>query len=253
MGTDAHILIGCAGWSISSIYAEDPALPKTGSHLERYAAALSMVEINSSFYRPHRPETYARWRDTTPPPFRFSVKIPKAITHEKKLIGIDDILDRFISDVTRLEEKLGCLLVQLPPKLKFDQHVAGSFFDVLHERANVKVVCEPRHPSWFGDDASDLFIAHNITRVIADPPIVGVDHVPPLKSDTIYIRLHGSHDMYRSAYSESYLSELGLWINRQLDARVQVWCVFDNTAVGAALGNALFLKRWMSASRNIAA
>ena len=243
MGPNASVFIGCAGWSISSAYAEGHALPKTGSHLERYASALSMVEINSSFYHPHRPETYARWRDTTPAPFRFSVKIPKAITHERKLIGIDDILDQFIGEVTRLEEKLGCLLLQLPPKLTFDRSAAGNFFNVLRERTSVKVVCEPRHPSWFGADANELFITHGITRVIADPPIVSVEHVPPSKSDTIYIRLHGSPDMYRSPYSESYLGELGQWITQQLDAGLQVWCVFDNTAEGAALGNALYLQR----------
>ncbi|MGZ3159643.1 MAG: DUF72 domain-containing protein [Burkholderiaceae bacterium] len=241
MESNANIYIGCAGWSIPSIYANDPELPKIGSHLERYASVLPAVEINSSFYRSHRPETYARWKDTTPAAFRFSVKMPKLISHEKKLVDIDDHLDRLIVEVGRLEEKLGCLLLQLPPKLKFDLRIAGCFFEALRKRTAVKVMCEPRHPSWFQDDAIELFMSHHVTRVIADPPIVGVENIPSPKSDTAYIRLHGSPDMYRSPYSESYLNELGRWIKQQLDAGLQVWCIFDNTSEGAAFGNALFL------------
>jgi uncharacterized protein YecE (DUF72 family) len=245
MGSNANIYIGCAGWSIPSIYANYPEIPRAGSQLERYASVLSAVEINSSFYRPHRPETYARWRDTTPPLFRFSVKMPKAITHEKKLVDIDVLLDRFIVEVTQLEEKLGCLLLQLPPKLKFDQCIANRFFAALQKRTAVKVMCEPRHPSWFQNDVTELFMTHHITRVIADPPIAGVGHMPLPKSDTVYIRLHGSPNMYRSPYSENYLNELGRWIELQVNEGSQVWCIFDNTAEGAALENALFLQKWI--------
>jgi uncharacterized protein YecE (DUF72 family) len=248
MESNANIYIGCAGWSISSIYANDPAIPHTGSHLQRYACAFSAVEINSSFYRPHRPQTYARWRESTPSSFRFSVKVPKAITHEKKFIDIDDILDRFVGEVSQLEEKLGCLLLQLPPKLKFDQSLANNFFKVLRAKTKVKVACEPRHPSWFSADVNELFITHRIARVIADPAITGVEHIPPPESDMVYLRLHGSPDMYRSPYSEIYLNELGIWIGKQLDVCKQVWCIFDNTAEGAAVGNALYLKRLMADS-----
>lgn len=243
-----NIFIGCAGWSISSAYMADPAIPQAGSHLQRYSVALPAVEINFSFYRPHRPQTYARWRESTPASFRFSVKIPKAITHENKLVGTEDIVDRFIGEASQLENKLGCLLVQLPPKLKFDMSITNSFFEMLRSKTATRIVCEPRHPSWFQKSVNELFEAHNITRVIADPAAVeGTTDVPLPESDMVYLRLHGSPDIYRSMYSETYLDRLGSWINHQLNDDMQVWCIFDNTADGATLGNALSLKSRVAA------
>jgi len=101
--------------------------PTAGTHLIRYAAALSAVEINSSFYRPHRPATYARWASSVPENFRFAVKIPKLATHERRLVDVSDVLDRFLSEVTSLGGKLGPLLIQLPPTLSFTSNVAEDF------------------------------------------------------------------------------------------------------------------------------
>jgi uncharacterized protein YecE (DUF72 family) len=251
MESKPNIFIGCAGWSVSSAYAIDPAIPQTGSHLQRYSAALSAVEINSSFYRPHRPETYARWRETTPATFRFSVKIPKAITHENKLVGTGDILDRFIGGVSQLEAKLGCLLLQLPPKLEFDLDLVNSFLKMLRSKTATSIVCEPRHPSWFQKSVNDLFEAHNITRVIADPAVEGAANAPLPKSEMIYLRLHGSPEIYRSTYSDIYLGKLGEWINQRSHEGAQVWCIFDNTANGAALRNALLVSSLCSTQKNI--
>ena len=74
-----------------------------GSHLERYGAILDAVEINSSFYRPHRTATYERWAASVPEDFRFAVKVPKAITHERRLKDVGDLLDRFLSEVGGLD------------------------------------------------------------------------------------------------------------------------------------------------------
>ncbi|MFY0574630.1 DUF72 domain-containing protein [Cystobacter fuscus] len=125
-------LIGCAGWSLARAVAG--FFPAGGSHLERYAQVLPAVELNSSFYRPHRPATYARWRDSVPATFRFSVKVPKVITHERRLCDVEEPLARFLEEVGHLDEKLGCLLVQLPPSLRFEPAVAGAFFEVLRAR-----------------------------------------------------------------------------------------------------------------------
>lgn len=118
-GRASGIYIGCAGWSLSSAVAA--AFPAAGSHLQRYAAVLPAVEINSSFYRPHRPATYARWRDSVPENFRFAVKMPRAISHEHGLRDAEEPLDRFLAEAGMLERKLGCLLLQLPPSLQFVQ------------------------------------------------------------------------------------------------------------------------------------
>jgi uncharacterized protein YecE (DUF72 family) len=214
--------------------------PSEGSHLERYASVLPAVEINTSFYRSHRPVTYSRWRDSVPDAFRFSVKMPKAITHELRLQRADEHLRQFTDEVSNLREKLGCLLVQLPPSLRYEESVAGRFFDRLRTLTSVPVVCEPRHASWFEEDAAEMLARLNISYVIADPPAVK-SPLPAIDTGTRYIRLHGSPVMYRSAYSEEYLQELHADMQRSMRAGKHVWCIFDNTANGAALPNALTL------------
>jgi len=118
--TLSPLLIGTAGWSVPSRYATE--LPHGGSHLERYGQRLNAVEINSSFYRPHHRKTYERWAQSTPSGFRFSVKIPKAMTHEQHLAGCGVLLDHFAAEVAGLGDKLGALLVQLPPALALEKH-----------------------------------------------------------------------------------------------------------------------------------
>src|SRR5690349_20087775 len=120
------VYVGCAGWSIPKEHAG--LFPAAGSHLERYAARFAAVEINSSFYRPHRPGTYARWAATVPEGFRFAVKMPREITHRRRLVGAVELLDRFLDEARALGDKLGPLLVQLPPKLTFAGDVARAFF-----------------------------------------------------------------------------------------------------------------------------
>nr|WP_283243494.1 DUF72 domain-containing protein [Corallococcus exiguus] len=124
--------------------------------MERYARVLPAVEINSSFYRPHRPGTYARWRDSVPETFRFAVKVPKVITHELRLRDAREPLERFLGEAGHLEAKLGCLLVQLPPSLQHERETARAFFQSLRERTAVDVVCEPRHRTWFTDEARQV-------------------------------------------------------------------------------------------------
>jgi len=145
--------------------------PAAGTHLERYAAAFPAVEINSSFYRPHRPATYARWAASVPAEFRFAVKVPREITHRRRLIDVRELVDSFLAEVGALGEKLGPLLVQLPPSLTFAAPAAASFFATLRERHTGGVACEPRHPSWFRPEAERLLTDYRIARVAADPAV----------------------------------------------------------------------------------
>jgi uncharacterized protein YecE (DUF72 family) len=235
----APIFIGCAGWSVPSAAREH--FPVEGSHLERYSAVFPAVEINTSFYRPHRPDTYARWRNSVPAAFRFSVKVPRKITHELRLQDTDEYLERFLSEVSHLEEKLGCLLVQLPPSLRFDPSIAERFFDALSTNVSVPIVCEPRHVSWFGEAASNMLTSFEIARVLADTPAVVDPGIANANASTVYVRLHGSPVIYHSTYSEEYLSRLQAEFAAYVAEGRQVWCIFDNTASGAAVPNALSL------------
>jgi uncharacterized protein YecE (DUF72 family) len=139
--------------------------PEGGTQLERYAQALNAVEINSLFYRPHQRKTYERWAASTPEAFRFSIKMPRTITHFARLNNCDAMLDRFLDEVTGLGDRLGVLLVQLPPKLAFDEPAAGRFFADLQARIVTPVALEPRNASWFSPDLEGWLAQHRIARI----------------------------------------------------------------------------------------
>ncbi len=233
-----RIFVGTAGWTIPRVEAE--RAPGPGSHLERYARVLPAVEIDSSFYRPHQQATYARWRASVPAEFRFAVKMPKAISHVARLKGAGAALDAFLEQVRGLGRALGPLLLQLPPSLRFDPRTARSFFAATRRRHRGPIVCEPRHPSWFTPEADTLLKALRIGRVVADPPIVPDAIKPGGWLRLVYFRLHGAPRMYYSSYSDAALRELAERL-RSFARRATVWCIFDNTAAGAAFGNALTL------------
>jgi uncharacterized protein YecE (DUF72 family) len=237
--TFPSLRIGTAGWSVPSRYAAQ--VPAGGSHLERYARRLNAVEINSSFYRPHQRKTYQRWAASVPAGFRFAVKVPKAITHEQRLEDCGALLDRFVAEVAGLGDRLGVLLVQLPPKLGFEQRVADRFFRDLRQRIDAAVACEPRHPSWFMPDINDWLAERGIARVAADPAPVSGAGEPGGWSGLAYYRWHGSPRIYYSDYDGAALVALRKRLDAQRQRGIPIWCVLDNTASGAALGNALTL------------
>ena len=162
--------MGCARWSPPrALWPEFPAA--AGTHLQRYAARFNAVEIYSSFYRLHQPRTYARWADSEPEDFRFSAKLPKTITHQQRLLDGAPLLDVFLAQVSCLGDRLGCLLVQLPPSLVFDGVVVRNFLAALRDRHAGPVALEPRHASWFEAPADALLRAWQVGRVLADPVV----------------------------------------------------------------------------------
>lgn len=235
---DRSVWIGCAGWSIPRVHADH--FPGNGSHLARYGGQLPAVEINSSFYGPHRPQTYARWAAETPDYFRFAVKVPKEITHTLRLVGTDQALDAFLAEISPLGVKLGPLLIQLPPSLAFSSQKAEAFFHLLRDKYGESAVCEPRHPSWFENEPDHLLQEFKIARVAADPARVLLAAVPGGWLGLQYYRMHGSPRMYYSEYGLDRLRSIAAKI-AVLDASVERWCIFDNTASGAAAQDAVDL------------
>jgi uncharacterized protein YecE (DUF72 family) len=243
------IRLGCAGWSLPA--AVKGEFHATGSHLTRYASRFNAVEINSSFYRPHQPATYAKWAGSVPAGFRFSVKLPKAITHEHKLAGVGRLLKTFLGEVACLGDKLGCLLAQLPPSLEYKPAVATRFFTQLRTLHAGPVVLEPRHPSWFADRAEAMLLKHRIGRVAADPATIAPAAHASGWPDTVYYRLHGSPRMYYSSYEQRTLTALANdLLAHAARPGTTVWCIFDNTASGAAIPNALQLARNLESLRH---
>ncbi|MYN07760.1 DUF72 domain-containing protein [Pseudoduganella aquatica] len=235
--------IGCAGWSIPK--AAGAAFPGEGSHLQRYAAVLNAAEINSSFYRPHQPQTYERWAASVPDSFRFAVKAPKRMTHELRLQDCAEAMRQFAAETTGLGEKLGCVLVQLPPSLQLDAATATGFFALVRENFGCMIACEARHPSWFGDEATALLQAAQVTRVIADPP-KGQPGPHVATTGATYARLHGSPRIYYSSYEDSFLDQAAASLAGRVGDGRDAWCIFDNTASGAAAANAVALLQRLS-------
>ncbi|MGU3360331.1 DUF72 domain-containing protein [Methylobacterium sp. M6A4_1b] len=234
------IAIGTAGWNVPKGCAD--AFPAAGSHLERYARRLDVVEINTSFYRPHRVETYARWAASVPEQFRFAVKLPRTITHEQRLRHVEMPLRRVLSEVAGLGPKLGPLLLQMPPSLPFDPQLSAGFLRSLRDAHGGSIVCEPRHASWFAPQVEALLAELRIARVAADPaPVPGAGEPggwPGLR----YHRLHGSPTIYASPYTAQALDALAVRLAAEAAQGCESWCIFDNTAAFAATGDALALR-----------
>lgn len=242
--------IGTAGWSIPREVSA--SFPGTGQHLERYARVLNCAEINSSFYRSHRREVYERWAARTPPGFRFSVKLPRSITHDGRLRRARGPLQSFLAEAEGLGGRLAVLLVQLPPSFAFEARPVRSFFKLLSDLYGGSVVCEPRHSSWFTPAADRTLATLQVSRAAADPARWPQAARPGgwlgTRDDgggaVLYHRWHGSPRMYWSRYEPPWLrqraEELRAW-----PPNADCWCIFDNTAGGGATSNALELRSAM--------
>jgi uncharacterized protein YecE (DUF72 family) len=176
---------------------------------------------------------------TVPAHFRIAVKIPKEITHLRRMADVEEPLERFLAEAGALGEKLGPLLLQLPPSFAFDEQRVSAFLRQLRDRTQADVSCEPRHRSWFSAEVDGLLAEFRIARVAADPAVVPAAAEPGGWPGLAYYRLHGSPRTYFSRYAPECLGTLA----RRLPGAVAVWCIFDNTAEGWATHDALLLRQ----------
>jgi uncharacterized protein YecE (DUF72 family) len=241
------ILVGTAGWSLPR--AVQDAFGPGESHLERYATRMPVAEINSSFHRPHKRSLYERWAAAVPADFRFCAKLPKTITHERRLVDCEGLLGEFMAQAGGLGDKLACLLVQLPPSFAFDATLAADFLALLRERFAGALAIEPRHASWFTPEADALLAGLQVARVLADPVRHDPGGRPGGWPQRVYLRLHGAPRVYYSSYGTPVLRALAERMLRAQAEGAEVWCIFDNTASGAAAGNALELQRLLEERR----
>ena len=231
----ATLLIGTAGWTLPR--EMQARFPGAGTHLERYARVFRCVEINSTFHRPHRASTFARWAASVPAGFRFALKIPKTITNAAKLAGTRSLVESFLADIEPLGTAADCLLVQLPPKLEFESRRARAFFSFLRDRFPRSIACEPRHASWFTPAAERLLRDLRIARVAAHPSRGPGGAEPGGWNGLVYYRLHGFPRVYYSSYDAGFLDALAGRLQRA--GATPTWCIFDNTTLGAGTANAL--------------
>lgn len=242
------IYVGTAGWAIPKQCRDE--FSGEGSILERYSRVLQAVEINSSFYRDHKPETYERWAATTPAEFRFSVKLSRYFTQEKRLRESGTKLHEVIDGISRLEDKWGVLLVQLPPSLELVPREADRFLSALRKIYYGAIAWEPRNVSWATSKAIDLLASYGVSKVIADPERCPLAEKEQRRvKDPLYFRLHGSPEIYKSQYSPDFIRGVAEKLQTASQAGTPAWCIFDNTTFGHATEDALGVQELVGGAR----
>jgi len=237
---DYHI--GTSGWHYADwrgrFYPEK--LPMT-QWLEFYAGHFSTVELNNSFYRLPTVNAFAGWREAVTAGFTFAVKVSRFITHIKRLKGVEEPMESFISRARNLNEKLGPLLYQLPPNLHRNDDLLESFLRTLP--GGMKHVIEFRHQSWLDDEVFAVLRRHNIGLCIFDMPALRC----PLAATTdfAYIRFHGSGSLYSGCYPDEELADWAGSIAQLADGLKEVYIYFNNDVAGYAVRNAFTLRDYL--------
>ncbi len=242
LATVGRTYVGTAGWSLERAIA--PASKPQLTPLERYAEYFNCVEVDAAFPRRPRPSTLERWRDSTPPGFRFAVNVPHSIIRDAAQAGGALVVRQLLRLLASLEPKLGPVSVLLPASSTFDAHAAETFLRNLVQVGAGQVAIEAHHPSWFSERADAILERHGAVRVLSDPaPYPGAD-TSASRGDFTYFRCHGAPRARFSAYPPEAISDLSVRLKAlsAISTRHDVYCVFDNTALGAAAVNALSLK-----------
>ena len=225
--------IGTSGWNYSHwkdiFYPSD--VPRS-KWLEFYVNHFDTVEVNATFYRLPKPETFDTWYRRTSENFLWAVKASKYITHTKRLRDSEEPLDRLYKAAGGLKEKLGPILLQLPPSLSFDRDLFLSFCENLDH--SYRHALEVRHTSWIHDNLFQILKENNIAFCISDTAGRYPYH-EAISADFLYIRLHGSQKLYASEYSEEELQE---WARKILKWNMDAYIYFDNDFQGFAVKNA---------------
>jgi uncharacterized protein YecE (DUF72 family) len=238
-----RIRVGCSGWQYADwrerFYPE--GLPQR-RWLEHYASVFDTVEVNSTFYRLAKPKAVAAWVEETPPDFEFAAKASRFLTHMKRLVDIDQGIQRYYDAIAPLAEspKLGPVLWQLPERFTRD---IERLADALDKLPSGRHAFEFRHPSWFEDDeALELLRRHGAALAVGDHP---ERPWQPWRATTdwTFVRFHFGHRGRRGNYSDAELSELAPRVAGLAD---DGYVYFNNDWEGFAVRNALRLRALLS-------
>ncbi|PSO07070.1 hypothetical protein B9Q04_12805 [Candidatus Marsarchaeota G2 archaeon BE_D] len=248
-GFAPRVWVGCCGWS----YREwvGPFYRSRRGMFAQYSEVFGVAEVDSTFYRVPRREAFRALARLSPPDFRFSAKLPRAVTHEARCEltpSVKDELEQLLESLEPLGSKLFCLLVQLPPSFTYEEGVSRLSRLLEHlstEAKGVRLAVEFRHPSWVEPQnlggAKELLSTHGASWVVVDEPLLPPIHVGG--SPLVYVRLHGRGNptWYDYLYSDTELAE---WAGRvkgfvEDQETGEVIVVFNNHPHGYAPRNAL--------------
>ena len=216
-----------------------PPLFKNASRLTYYASFFNSIEINSSFYKIPQAATVTKWAASVPDNFRFVFKFWKGITHTKGLNFKESDVVAFFKSIGSVNEKKGCLLIQLPPGLG-REHIdqLDKLFSCIQEVNTThdwKIAVEFRNKSWYHKGVYDLVNFYHATIAIQDIPKSATPFLNHT-SDFMYIRFHGPTGNYRESYSEDFLNEYATYVNEWITEGKTVYVYFNNT-MGDAFQN----------------
>lgn len=238
-----YLHIGTSGWSYKH-WAEIfyPKDIKPDKYLEYYITRFDCVELNSSFYNLPRETTVTGWVNRTPDTFKFCPKLSRLITHQMHLINIEGALRRFFDVFDDMKNRLGPVLIQLPPGLAYDNTLICSFFDLLKEKKDqYRFAVEVRNKTWINDIFLELLAQNRIAFVIADSGNRYSYH-EAVTADIVYLRFHGREQLYASDYDDSVLNDYAGKIVNWLTEGKAVWVFFNNDYHGYAVKNASRLR-----------
>ncbi len=241
--TSAHpvFFIGTSGWTYDHwkgrFYPEN--LTKK-SWFDYYASQFSAVEVNATFYRTFKDQTYHNWRERAPQGFGYVLKAPQLITHRKYLLDVDADLKTFYHSCTLLVDKFEMILLQVAPNTPYDLARLKKALQAFPDAGRVAV--EFRRPEWLSQDTMSMLHTFGATICNVDSPQQKISD--NLTSKRAYLRLHGRHHWYAYNYSEDELREIaGLAQELAQKGANRVYIFFNNDFEGYAPANALTLQR----------
>jgi uncharacterized protein YecE (DUF72 family) len=231
--------IGTSGWNYKSwrdgFYGDTPRKQWLRFCAQRFTG----IEVNGTFYRLQEKSTFEKWRDQTPERFRFAIKGHRYVTHNKKLLDLEESVIRCRESASPLGKRLAAVVWQLPAFLKKDTDRLEKFLDALRQWKSTRHAIEFRHKSWFDDEVTERLRRHAVAVCMSDAPDWPMWE--EVTTDLVYIRLHGHTRKYASSYSKHSLRKWAARIRDWLDENRAVHTYFDNDAEGAAPQNALTL------------
>jgi uncharacterized protein YecE (DUF72 family) len=245
---DIHI--GLSGWSYKEWKGDFyPSTLKSKDWLQFYAQKFDITEINSSFYRLPLKTTVESWAEKVPKGFLFCPKLNRYVTHLKRLKQPEEPLSSFFEVFDALKDKIGPILIQLPPSLAFDESVTDYFFSVLNKYySQYQFALEARHESWHTAKCLELLKAYRIAFFISHSNNY-FPYAEEITADNIYVRFHGPSQLYNSSYDQATLEKYGLKFLEWARSGKTIWIFFNNTMNGHAIQNALFLEFFCMSSQ----
>ncbi len=227
--------VGTSGWHYQhwrGVFYPEELNPR--EWLPYYARHFDTVEINNSFYRLPPRQTFASWREKSPPGFIFTVKANRFITHIKRLNDPQEALSRFFHNMEALGDRLGPILFQLPPRWGADPQRLEGFVRALP--SGYRYAFEFRDPSWFVEDIFHILEENNCALCAASSP--SFPEVRRATADFAFLRFHGGSILYGSKYSREELREWASYARRLLKEGRDVYAYFNNDAFGYAVEDA---------------